>query len=211
VNTLLATTTPGFVDPVHGAQRTFRVVLDAMSRPGSIRSLPPEAIAGIEPPPPVGIASTAILLALLDAETVVSLVGPYDNAGTSTYLRFHTGARIGTAIEDAAFTLVHARELDAPVWSRLACGSDEAPQDGATLIVEVERFGGSDATALTLRGPGIERETRLAVAGPSPAFWAWRIALQSRQPRGVDLILACGGQIVCVPRSTHVTIDAGSA
>ena len=54
----------GFADPVHDAQRSFRAVLDAMSRPGRIAQ-----ITGVTAPGPLGAAAGAVLLTLVDHET----------------------------------------------------------------------------------------------------------------------------------------------
>ena len=40
----LAEMTPGFRDATHGAQQSFRALLDAMSRPGSVFELPSTAL-----------------------------------------------------------------------------------------------------------------------------------------------------------------------
>ena len=210
-NAMLAAVTPGFRDVVHGAQQTYRVLLAAMSRPGQNLRLPTDAIAGVNPPPSLGIGMTAILLSLLDAETVVALRGRCHSAAAESYLRFHTGARMTGAADSAAFVVARLAQLDAALWSCLETGSDEAPQLGATLLLEVDAFdadAGSGTTTLSLRGPGIEHETPLVVAGLPAAFVTWRIDLQRRMPRGVDLVLVCGDRVVALPRSTR--IHAGS-
>src|SRR6266436_6648310 len=60
---------PAFVDPVHGSQAVFRSVMDAMARPGMI-----VAIAGLaQAPQPLGLATAAVALTLIDYETPVWL------------------------------------------------------------------------------------------------------------------------------------------
>ena len=56
--------TAGFAEPVLAAQATFRVVMDVMARPGTIRLL-----AGISAPAPLSASAAAIALTLLDYET----------------------------------------------------------------------------------------------------------------------------------------------
>ena len=56
---------PGFTDPVTDAQATFRAVLDAMARPGTIHSAG-ECLAA---PAPLDRATAAVLLTLVDHET----------------------------------------------------------------------------------------------------------------------------------------------
>ncbi len=55
----------GFANPVLGAQATFRALMDAMSRPGTIHTLNNDAA----PPHPLGIAQGAAALTLADHDT----------------------------------------------------------------------------------------------------------------------------------------------
>ena len=204
----------GFADPVHGPQQVFRVLLGAMSEPGRLHVLNEDATAGLapagaEPGPPLGTALAATLLTLLDADTPVHLAGTLGNDDARAWLRFHTGARDVPAA--AGMTAALARDVDPASWLALDLGTDEAPQAGATLVVEVEALSEqalAGAVALKLRGAGIQSSRDLAVAGLSAAFWQWRIALQAELPRGVDLVLVCGRQVAAIPRSTRIESDS---
>ncbi|MFL6676933.1 MAG: phosphonate C-P lyase system protein PhnH [Burkholderiaceae bacterium] len=207
---LLARMGSGFADPVHGAQQTFRALLGAMAEPGRVHALPDAAIAGLAPQeadlrPPLDIALAATLLTLLDADTPVHLAGTLDTGETRAWLRFHTGAR---ALPQAgAMTAARACDVGAALWDALDIGTDEAPQSGATLFVDVDALSEqplAGAVALRLRGAGIETSRDLSVAGLSAAFWRWRSALRSQLPRGVDIVLLCGTRLAAIPRSTHL-------
>ena len=213
MSAVLADMTAGLRDPVHGAQQVFRTVLGAMSHPGRMQRLPATAIDGLKPLmtmdrlPAFGIGVSAVLLALLDVETSVFLIGTCASAEAHAYLRFHTGVRAATSVQDATFVVARANELDAAWWSRMDLGSDEAPQGGVTLIVDVDASApDADAPRLVLRGPGIAHEAALQARGIPLAFWQWRIALQAVLPRGVDLVLADDTTIAALPRSTRVTL-----
>ncbi len=192
--------TPGFDDPVLDAQACFRAVLDAMSRPGRLLRLavPPEPPSGLSP------AAAAVLLTLADADTPLRLAaGPVAEA----WARFHCGAPPAEAAE-ALFVLDAEARIAA-----LHPGTDEEPETGATLILEVAGFlEGADVaegTGWRLTGPGIECEHRLAVIGAPPGFlgadfladWA---ANGARYPRGVDVILCAGDSIAALPRTTRI-------
>jgi len=204
----------GFADPVEGAQRSFRTLLDAMAHAGRTHAFPDAALQGLRPddpglapPLPAGVAAT--LLTLLDAQTPALLAGEF--AAGAAWLRFHTGARPAAADEPLAMAAARAADVDAALWSRLALGSDDAPQDGATLVVEVDALGdqpGGQGIALNLSGPGIPDTRRLVVAGLAPAFWAWRESLAGAWPRGVDLVLTHGERVAALPRSTRIQREA---
>jgi alpha-D-ribose 1-methylphosphonate 5-triphosphate synthase subunit PhnH len=210
----LAEMTAGFRDATHGAQQTFRAVLDAMSRPGHLFALPPAAIAGIVPPAsarvgePMSAGMAAVLLTLLDGEVAVRLAGSLMSAAAASYVRFHTGVHLASTDELAEFTAVRADDVDAPLWQGLDLGSDEAPQRGATLIVEVDAFADRAHTRLRLSGPGIQTTQALGVTGLSAEFWSWRMRAVALMPRGVDLILVCGTQLAALPRSTRIELEA---
>lgn len=205
----LAEMPPGFRDATHASQKVFRVVLEAMSRPGSVFALPEVALDGVIPPSGLrrmSAGTAAILLTLLDAETSVRLSGSMANADAVSYLRFHTGVRSAWMDEFAAFTVAHGDDVSGAVWQRLDLGSDEVPQRGATLVVQVDRL--DDGLALALQGPGVQSVNRLRVRGLSAGFWQWRIELQRLMPRGVDLILVGGDQVAAIPRSTRIVLEA---
>lgn len=210
IGDMLAQMTSGFRDATHGAQQSFRTLLDAMSHPGRVFDLPPVAIDGIVPPPSatpgrqMGIGTAAILLSLLDADTGLHLAGSLASAAAHAYLRFHTGVLPARPDGSAAFTVARADEVDAALWTRIEMGSDEAPQAGATLIVEVDALGPDADTQLELVGPGIEATQTLRVSGLSSEFWRWRGGLQALLPRGFDLVLVCGARVSAVPRTTRI-------
>src|SRR5260370_27912876 len=90
---------PGFRDPVHDAQATFRAILDALAHPGRIVERP-VALAG-PAPAPLGDAAAAIALTLCDIDTPIWLdPGP---AGCAHYLRFHCCAPLSAAPGAAHF------------------------------------------------------------------------------------------------------------
>lgn len=196
------TLTPGFADPVHECQRTFRAVLDALARPGRIESVP-----GLpEPVPGLGPASAAIALALIDFETPVWLDPACSQA--AAFLRFHCGCPIVKEPKDARFAFAQGF-LQLPPLSRFSLGSDVAPQDSTTLVVEVEALS-SDGPWL-LSGPGIERQHRLGVTGMADERRQERDALAEGFPCGIDLLLTQGRRVVGLPRTTRIQTSRSEA
>lgn len=204
----------GLADPVHGAQQVFRLLLSAQSHPGRIHRLPAELLAGMEAPA-MGRALAAVLFTLLDAETGVWLPAAWHAAGAADWLRFHTGTRTDLGLAAAPFAATDLPALAGEahgverLWSQLGWGSDEAPQDGATLLLELPALTVAGPGQRVLRGPGIAETRALAAAGLEAAFWQARDALAPAYPRGVDLVLCCGDLLAALPRTTHVTQRGG--
>ena len=185
----------GFADPVPDAQRAFRAVLDAMAHPGRVVTLAP-----LEAPAPLGAASAAVCLALLDLDTPVWLDPAAATAEVVAYLRFHCGAPVVGAPAAARFAVI----IDAPAMPPLDAfepGTDERPDLSATLVIQVADLVGGRGRRLT--GPGIEREARLEVSG-APALWPGLRASAARFPRGVDVILCADRRLAALPRTTRV-------
>ena len=134
----LARIPAGLADPVHHAQAAFRVLLEALSRPGRIQALPAEVHQHLGRPAVLKPALAAALLALLDAQTTLWLSPALAAGGeVQAWLRFHTGTRFADRPEAADFAAAHADEVDPPLLGRLPAGTDEAPHTSATLLVEV--------------------------------------------------------------------------
>lgn len=185
---------PGFADPVLGAQSAFRAALEALARPGRVQRLPalPDAPPGLDP------AAAALALTLCDDTTPLWT----DAAGEArAWLAFHCGAP-DTAPARAAFWLA----AGAPPDIALApAGTDEAPQEGATLILCVAAL--EEGAGWTLTGPGIEAAHHLRVDGLPPGFAAAWAANNARFPRGVDVFLCCGDRLAALSRTTRIAED----
>jgi alpha-D-ribose 1-methylphosphonate 5-triphosphate synthase subunit PhnH len=184
---------PGFADPVLGAQSTFRAVLDAMSRPGSLH----RAGEGLAPPPPLARSTAAVLLTLVDADT--KLHAEAACAPARDWIAFHCGADLVADPDDAAFTLA----LSLPSLHTLPAGTDDAPEDGTTLILQVAALDSGQAWLLS--GPGLASPVTLRADGLPPDFASIWAANHALYPRGVDLILCAGEMLTALPRSVRIT------
>jgi alpha-D-ribose 1-methylphosphonate 5-triphosphate synthase subunit PhnH len=187
----------GFAEPVLAAQAAFRVVMDAMARPGTIRRL-----ADIAAPAPLSASAAAIALTLLDYETPFWLDAPLADTGeVARFISFHTGARVIADPAAAAFAFVAAPGA-APPFAQFAQGSAEYPDRSTTLVLQVTQLAEGDG--MILRGPGIAGTRRLT-ASPLPADFLAQLAENRAQfPRGVDILLAAAEAVAGLPRSLHV-------
>lgn len=189
---------PGFADPVDDGQRVFRALLDALARPGTVRHLPGLQASLPHVPAPLYAAAGATLLTLTDFETPLWLQTP--GAELADWLRFHCGAPLVADPNEARFALID-QPATMPPLAAFAQGEPEYPDRSATLILQVAGFA---PTGLRLRGPGIEAECRIGIAGLPAGFWRqWRDG-QAHAPLGVDLLFVAGQAVLGLPRSTQV-------
>ncbi len=196
--TTVAELPAGFVDKVLSAQSTFRSVMDAMARPGSVQRI--AAIAGT--PSPVMRGTAAVALTLFDHDTPVWLDPPMsETPDVAKWLKFHTGAPVIADSSICSFALVgDARAL--PALDRFAFGSNEYPDRSTTLILQVESL--TQGPRLELRGPGIDGTAALQ-ARVQPADLFERLAVNvALFPRGIDVVLVAGDAIVAIPRTTRL-------
>lgn len=183
---------PAWQDAVHDAQSAFRLVLQALSEPGTIHTLPIDLAV----PAPLGVATTALCLTLLDMDTSCWI--DYPSPAADAYLRFHCGCPLVSDVADASFVL-----LTDPTTMRLdrfAQGSITYPDRSATVIVQVPNL--IEGPVRTLTGPGIATTSVFRVAGLESDFGAHWASNHAKFPCGVDLIFCCGSQLLALPRST---------
>lgn len=184
---MIALDRPGFADPVAEAQQCFRAVLDAMARPGTIHD-----VGLLDPPPPLCPAAAAVLLTVVDHETPLWL-GPFAEAARG-WIAFHAGADF-TAPDKATFLL--AQEL--PDLATLRQGTDEGPEESATVVLQLAGLG--SGARFRLSGPGLRAPTGFAADGLPADFVARWAANRARFPLGVDLILCAGTRLAALPRT----------
>jgi len=185
----------GFAEPVADAQRTFRAVLDALAHPGRVHRVGDR----LQPPAPLARATAALLLTLVDAETPLWLTPDFCPA--RDWILFHCGAPITDDSRAASFAAAAAL----PDFSTFSAGTDEAPEISATIIVQVAGFHAGQK--LRLAGPGLRVPQTLDVAGLPADFAAIWAANHALYPRGIDLLLAAGAELVALPRSVAVEPD----
>jgi alpha-D-ribose 1-methylphosphonate 5-triphosphate synthase subunit PhnH len=196
--TTVAELPAGFADKVLSAQSTFRSVMDAMARPGSVQRI--VAAAGT----PAGImrGTAAIALTLFDHDTPVWL-DPLisETSNVTKWLKFHTGAPVVGDSSICSFALIgDAAAL--PSLDRFSFGTNEYPDRSTTLILQVESL--TQGKNLELRGPGIDG-TAVLQARVQPADLFERLAINATLfPRGIDVVLVHDDAIVAIPRTTRL-------
>lgn len=196
----------GFADPVADAQRVFRAVLEALSRP----TLPQEVSSRVVPPAPLSPMIGALVLTLCDEQTPIWLDATLRDADdVGSWVRFHTGASIVDDPSDAMFCVV-TRASSLPPFDALRQGTDEEPHLSSTVIIDAA--GASAAGPFVATGPGVREDVVWDGAGlpasrpERSAFLAAWAENSSSHPRGVDLILAGNDVVRGLPRTTSLTL-----
>ncbi|WP_136689616.1 phosphonate C-P lyase system protein PhnH [Halorhabdus amylolytica] len=174
--------------PVEDTRRTFRALLSAMSRPGTVESVPAPA-------------DRAVVSTLVDHEMSLATDDDRLRETLASRGRLHT-----QPVERAA--VVHA--TDHTGWDVRECarGTLSEPADGATVIYRVPTIvpePDQNAATLTLTGPGVDGRRRLSIELPESELDALAAA-QDPYPRGVDAIFACDARIAAVPRSATLEV-----
>jgi alpha-D-ribose 1-methylphosphonate 5-triphosphate synthase subunit PhnH len=201
--TTVAELPAGFADKVLSAQSTFRAVMDAMARPGSVQRIAVAAGA------PAGMmrGAAAIALTLFDHDTPIWLDPQMWAASeVAKWLKFHTSAPVVADSSICSFALVGDTSA-LPDLDRFSFGTNEYPDRSTTLILQVESL--AQGRRLELRGPGIDGTTVLQAA-VQPGDLFERLAVNAVLfPRGIDVVLVHDDAIVAIPRTTRLVAKGG--
>jgi alpha-D-ribose 1-methylphosphonate 5-triphosphate synthase subunit PhnH len=194
----------GFSQPVFESQSVFRMLMEGMSRPGTIRTVETD----VGQPEPLGPAAGAIALTLCDHETPVWLSAGLAKSAVAEWIGFHTGAPMTREKAESRFAFIEFGMAPSS-FGLFSAGTQEYPDRSTTLVIEVAALGGTEGegTDLTLTGPGILHATTVRVTGLPEIFarlWADNRVLF---PRGVDVVLTAGQQILCLPRTTKIAMQ----
>ncbi len=168
-------------------QAHFRLLLEAMSRPGRIYELHT----------PSDRSARAVLAALLDAR--VTLADPH------RYLHPDDWPMLQCTREEASTAdYILCQGERAPDFEP-KLGTLPEPEHSATLVLALQGLGRGD-TRLRLQGPGIEQTQLLSLDGLDPQWLQKREDWVSAFPLGVDMILVDAKRIAALPRTTRIEV-----
>ncbi|MDE2362010.1 MAG: phosphonate C-P lyase system protein PhnH [Hyphomicrobiales bacterium] len=189
---------PAIDDGARRNQSVFRAVMTAMAHPARI-----ERVGDRDANCPLPDCMGDLAHALCDFETPVWLDSALDRANVADWLRFHTGAPLVRNPALAAFAFV-SDPMAVPTLESVALGSDAYPDRSTTVVMVVEVL--SNASGVTVIGPGIQGAAQLEIGRARSGLWDERTALQPLFPRGVDFIFVCGDSIAAIPRSAMIEV-----
>ena len=191
---------PGFQDLIHDSQSTFKTLLNALSRPGTINNIAAQLI----PPKGLNIACAAACLTLLDLETQVWLQSGLDKK-VKNWLLFHTGCRFTEDPKQADFAVIWDLH-SMPDISQFKPGSPVYPEDSTTLLIQVEAF---HETSLQrqqtpiLTGAGINKQIVMPINLPDTFWQQWQLN-QNYYPQGIDIYFFSETQVIGLPRTSKI-------
>lgn len=171
-------------------QQNYRIVLEAMSRPGHCQQL---FFDGEQQ------AYIALLAGLLDQ--AVTLADPHGLIHEDDFALLQSQR---VAPEQADFILCRGNESPAiqPKLSTLP-----SPELSATLVILVEKIHESEGSfTLRLTGPGVNGKADVAITGWDHHWLSAREDWVSRFPLGVDILLVDNSRVMALPRTTTVEI-----
>ena len=201
--TTIAELPAGFADKVLSAQTTFRSVMDAMARPGSVQ----QVVAAVGTPSSLMRGTAAIALTLFDHDTPIWLDAKFsETTEVAKWLKFHASAPVVADSSIASFALI-GDAAAFPNLDRFSFGTNEYPDRSTTLILQVESL--TQGREYCLSGPGIDGTAILrATIGPKDLFDQLTINA-ALFPRGIDVVLVADDAIVAIPRTTRLVAKGG--
>ncbi|NPV03801.1 MAG: phosphonate C-P lyase system protein PhnH [Syntrophaceae bacterium] len=187
------------------AQRAFRRLLQAMSRPGRVFALPPAAVDGRWGP------MLTLLESLLDHEVSFAVIGDEGPQGLGPLIAERTRSRVAPPRE-ADFLIVAGGDSGGEIL-RARRGTLQYPDASATVVYRVQSLllAEGNGPRVTLSGPGIRKEIRLGeIRGLAPGELGRLREANAEFPLGVDAVfIDDAGRILCIPRSTRIRLLEG--
>jgi alpha-D-ribose 1-methylphosphonate 5-triphosphate synthase subunit PhnH len=193
---------PAFADKVSSAQSTFRSVMEAMARPGTVQRV----AATVGAPAGMMRGTAAIALTLFDHDTPIWLDASMSKTSeVARWLKFHASAPVVADSSISHFALIgDANAL--PDLERFSFGSNEYPDRSTTLILQVDNL--TKGPAYELRGPGIDGAAILQ-ARIKPELFERLAVNVALFPRGIDVVLVHDDAIAAIPRTTRFAAHGG--
>ncbi len=207
-----------FDDAANAAQKNYRAVLSAMSRPGSIVSLnhipklPTQVITHSEAEAHRMAGLLALARTLCDADTPLWLDAPLRQPALAQYLRFHCSAPImaDNQSQESAFAFI-ADAQNMPHLHAFNQGSMDSPEKATTVIIACPLKRAAElnewprhSTQNSLRLPFTEHSIEMLPIW----FWDDISANRAYYPLGVDCIFvdahAQGVHIMALPRFVRI-------
>ncbi|MGF7058767.1 phosphonate C-P lyase system protein PhnH [Brassicibacter mesophilus] len=192
------------LDLVHDIQKSYRSVIDSMSKPGHINSIKDQANK-IDLDIDFENSTFVLMLMLLDAEVSFKVFSKKEKEITKLISQL-TYAK-PEAVENANYIFVMEDAEDGDIENAIEKayeGNLIDPHKSATIIVEVLKI--TNDKEIVLTGPGIKDENYLKV--DVCGNWIEKRKLKNVEyPLGVDIIMVDKkADLICIPRTTNISV-----
>ncbi len=194
---MLHTDTSEFGEIALQSASDFRLIMEAMSRPGKVMNF--DEIH--ESTGTMNAGSSMVAMTLCDHETPVWLDDELSTKEVKEFVRFNCSSPITTdpgGIQFGFFSKPPSNEE----LERFPLGTPAYPDRSATLVIQID--GLSEGSGVVLGGPGIKTIHKLNANGLEKSFWNWWQQNNMRFPLGIDVILTTDTSIAALPRTVHV-------
>lgn len=183
--------------PVVPTQAIYRQVLQAMSHPGKLYSLPLREWS---------CSMLALCETLLDHEVSYCVTASGDSSWETDIFALTKACM--AKLEDADYIIVKGHTSNGAL-SRVRRGDPAFPDQGATIIYVMESpLPAAEGCGPILSGPGLAKATASEVNPLAENEWRALREVNSEYPLGVDVICLLGcEQVMCIPRSTEIKVD----
>jgi alpha-D-ribose 1-methylphosphonate 5-triphosphate synthase subunit PhnH len=183
------------------SRTVFRVVLEALSRPGKVVDLPAGVATGVPP-------AVVPVLALADLDVAVATLEAGEEIAWASSIRSVTGCHLA-AVTDADM-VVAVRPPTADEVGALRIGTADAPERGARLFVSCAAITeGSTGAGVVIRvqGPGASAGRTITITGVEADVFRTLAAVNRGFPAGVDTWLVTGDRrMVAISRSSRIDV-----
>lgn len=203
---------------IHRVQNSFRAVMGAMARPGSLETMSVTK-DGHTPYPAIHAPLATLMDMLVDQATTFSLDENHyreliDTVCAETHAKHVSPAEAAFAVVPDTADAFYAESAIA----RATPGSLASPETGATVLIGCTRLMAHGEQAkpaeedrvmhwISVEGPGVKTAH---VFGVDRVDWVWaRNRREDEFPCGIDIILADEeGNVVAIPRTSFISLLA---
>jgi len=181
-------------------QQFFRILMQSMSHPGKVYSLP---AVDIKKGNNEYNSFDLVLFTLFDHEVKFSIIGKE----THDYLieRIFQMTKAKYVQSNIADYVIVSGGSSNNSLSHLNCGNLEYPDTGATVFYLSKKINGPDGIGVRLQGPGIENEISFKISGVDVDDIKIIKDMNAEFPLGIDTIFIDEtNQVVSLPRSSQI-------
>lgn len=183
------------MDSLFHTQAVYRVLLEVMSRPGTIQDLP-KNISSCWSDGILAVAAT-----LIDHEVGFCV---YNDAKLTSQIKDMTQGR-PVPLEKADFIFLPAGRSEGAIHGAKP-GLPEFPDLGATIVYQAEQLTNAQQDrGICLTGPGIEQSINVSIQGVPKEELLYFTEINSQYPLGIDILLIDrDNRVMALPRSVRI-------